>query len=632
MAQPTPPPQPSLGSNNPFRRKSTPAASGSIAPTLPNADSDIPVAASPALPTGNDFWNHLQGESTRPSQPPPTTSFQKPKVVKKVRVQSPPPSSPESGGGQKRVVEDSESDDDSDSDSVESIERLDPFTVASAAGSAGETANREEVVIPISTYGTPPPNPFQSTARDLQSSGTPGSGGAKGGLDVNAFGRLLLTGQTGGAPPASQHIAHQMLIGGADSGSNPTTAASSISRQSSISDPPQHHLSQDHTPRTSHEISEHEAEDEKQGLISRASTLQPAPTILRKKPPPPSSRHGKLIRPESSQSSTPPNNRTTPLASPTPRDINKPLPFSPEVEETANIFDHSAAGKVPEPRPPTPPPPSSSGGSSSRKPAPPAPRRQPHRQQSSSSAVITPNQDEHDSSTRRSSLDSVRSRSSSLRMSVSQAPPPAPPPRRHVGHGRGPSFGCSVPPHNSAISPGGSESFAAESPLSGVPVVSTPPQLSGSGTPDGAAVSSGSSVNMHHLNSKLSPPPPPPARNLSVRGAKRPVSLSERKGSGSGSGLKSPPPPVPKHRGEGLRSGSTGSLGSFPSQQTPQRVDDRSVEVGGGQAGDGGGQPVDILADLTRLQREVDALRAGLVLQDGIAGAGVDGVGGGRGR
>ncbi|KAK3990951.1 hypothetical protein QBC44DRAFT_59636 [Cladorrhinum sp. PSN332] len=610
MAQPK---QPSLGSNNPFRRKAVPAvASGSSAPPPPptfpdaDADADTPAAAPAALPSGDEFWNHLQGGLSRPSQPPPTTSFQKPKVVKRVRVQSPPPSSPESAGGPRRVEEDSASNADSDSESVESAERLDPFTGASAAGPGAETWTREEVVIPISTYGTPPPNPFQSTARDLQSSGTPGSGGAKAGLDVNAFGRLLLTGQTGGTAPAAQHIAHQMAMGVADPASNTTTDASSESRQSSIFDPPR--LSQDHTPRTSHEVSEQEAGDEKQGLIARtpSSSLQPAPTILRKKPPPPSSRHGKLIRPESSQPS--PSTSRTPITSPTPRDINKPLPFSPEVEETANIFDHSAAGKVPEPRPPTPPQPS-------KKPAPPAPRRQPHRQQSSSSSAtaLTPNLDDHDSLTRRSSVDSVRSRSSSLRVSLSHAvPPPAPPPRRPAGHGRGLSSSLSSPPPPPLTSPGGTESYSAETPLSGLgvmnaSVVNTPPQISGGGTPDGTATAgSGSiSVNMHHLHSKLSPPPPPPARNLSVRTGtgRRPVSLSERKGSGSG--LKSPPPPVPKHRGE---VGGAGSVGS--------------VKTGGGGGGGGGDaeQSVDILADLTRLQREVDALRAGLVVEDGVGG------------
>ncbi|KAK4231990.1 hypothetical protein QBC38DRAFT_465085 [Podospora fimiseda] len=561
MAQPTPPP-PSLGSNNPFRRKT--------------------VATSSTAASGSGSVSSAQ----LPPPPPPPTSFQKPKVVKRVRVQSPPPSSPESAGGMQRVRKDeSESDDDSESDSD------------------SDSVDKNEVVIPISTFGTPPPNPFQSTARNLQSSGTPGSGGTKGGLDVSAFERLLLTGQTGGTTPAAQHIAHQMVMGGADVATASNTAGDATS------------ISQDHTPWMSHEISEREVEDEKLGLITPTSpALQPAPTILRKKPPPPSSRHGKLIRPEASKPSQP-TNRTT-LTLPTPRDINKPLPFSPEVEETTNIFDHSAAGKVPEPRPPTPPQPS-------KRPAPPAPapRRQPHRQQSSlsSGTAATPKPDDHDSFTRRSSMDSVRSRSSSLRVSVSHAvPPPAPPPRRPAaGHGRGLSNSISSPPPPSLTSPGGSDSLSAlETPLSGLGIISggvvgTPPQLSGSGTPDGGIVGSGSSsVNMYHLHSKLSPPPPPPARNLSVRAGKRPMSTSERKGSGTGSGtgLKSPPPPVPKHREEVGRATSVGSFKSSGGEEVVVNVQ---------------GQSVDILADLTRLQMEVDALRAGLVNnQEGGMGQG----------
>jgi len=150
-------------------------------------------------------------------------------------------------------------------------------------------------------------------------------------------------------------------------------------------------------------------------------------------------------------------------------------------------------------------------------------------------------------------------------------------------------------------------------------VASTPPQISGAGTPDSIGTGASSTVNLNYLNSKLSPPPPPPARNTSVRSGagKRPSAsgnpAGERKTS-RGS-LKSPPPPVPRHRGE---LGRTASVGSVHSQE--QKVDGSEVvgSLGNGQAvgGDDGGQSpsADILADLTRLQREVDELRAGLVV------------------
>lgn len=126
-------------------------------------------------------------------------------------------------------------------------------------------------------------------------------------------------------------------------------------------------------------------------------------------------------------------------------------------------------------------------------------------------------------------------------------------------------------------------------------------------------------MNLHYLHSKLSPPPPPPARNTSVRSGagKRPLSSGDPAGERKGSrgSLKSPPPPVPRHRGE---LGRTGSVGSVHSQE--HKVDGAEVvgSPGNGQAvgGDDDGQSpsADILADLTRLQKEVDELRAGLVV------------------
>ncbi len=93
-----------FGSNNPFRRKQQ-AEPGAAAPPPPSVSTADVVELNPVfdsatpspLPTGDQFRSQLRS-LPQSVQPPPKTSFQKPKVVKKVRVQSPPPSSPESAG------------------------------------------------------------------------------------------------------------------------------------------------------------------------------------------------------------------------------------------------------------------------------------------------------------------------------------------------------------------------------------------------------------------------------------------------------------------------------------------------------------------------------------------------------
>ncbi|KAK4192228.1 hypothetical protein QBC35DRAFT_244128 [Podospora australis] len=720
MAQP-----PSFSSNNPFRRKAPVAP----APASPAADtsSSIPVvppyidgeaisttARTPdvafppgVLPTGDQFWSQLR-DVPRPAQPPPSTSFQKPKVVKKVRVQSPPPSSPESAGAAARrypaVAYNGYDDDDSSStSSVDTDEQLDPFT---SARSSAEELGRQENAQPLPST-RPPLNTFPQALRDSELSQGSETGTPKGSLDVDAFRRLLLTGQASSGPSQGMRIAHQIAP-------TPTsTETSSISRQS-ISDAP---LQTQDTPRTSHEISEQEGEDEQQRLITgsrTAATLQPAPTILRKKPPPPSSRHGKLIQPEAKTDGTGKDSLertspriTTPLVSPsrstkppTSSDINKPLPPAPSrplaEEEVSNVFDREAAGKIPEPsiiqpglnivqpysspRPPTPPNASHSTTAAAPnitparpagKPAPP-PRRQPHgRSESKAGSTSLAHSDDPDPSTRRSSLDSTRSRSSSLRVSIHA---PAPPPPRRPQQRTGGSFSSSIGSPGSEknissdpIVPTGDLFHPISSPLSGggggslgLNLTATPPQLSESNTPINSAglgtltpVISNAANNsaqyaqnqglggvnlntINHLHSKLSPPPPPPARNSSVR-VKRPTSgtldpgqVPRRTGSSS---YKEPPPPVPQHRNRG--GSGTGSGAS-----SIRKVSDASIAgVSGGvvaepspspgqstpaptlESASSGGEGVDILADLTRLQREVDALRLGLQATQGPGAA-----------
>ncbi len=685
MAQP-----PSLSSNNPFRRK-PPIPSEASAPPPPFPETEASTLApedAPALPSGDRFRNHLQALS-HPSQPPPATSFQKPKVVKKVRVQSPPPSSPESAGVPDRFPLDD--DDDESSSSVDTDDQIEPFGYASSTGSARWS---DKGVAPQSTLShQPPPNPFQKTLRDLEvgltgpSQDSSTAPGARNTLDVDAFKRLLLTGQAGGsgapqaaAPQTAQQTAQPLL----PSGDAASTADTSSTSRQSIFDAIQ---AVQETPRTSHEVSEHEAEDDRRGLISSSqSSLQPAPTILRKKPPPPSSRHGKLIKvgagseakgtPGVAQPASPSSGLTysasIPLSSPPrqisspPSDFNKPLPpapkKSPAEEDTDSVFDREAAGKVPEleiqpglniimpPRPPTPPnvphttpnPPVATS-QPTRKPAPP-PRRQPHgRSESRTVPSVTGSlrQDDTDPPIRRSSIDSTRSRSSSLRVSV-HAPAPPPPPRR-------PSHATRVP--TSLTSPGvaspGSEktlSAVEQSPLV-APIVASPPPLDD--TPTSASASSSTVDNpaispriissppplalnhyshpqsqsqpqpplsqQPHVHPKLFPPPPPPARNPSVRAKKRPVSLVPRRESGNSVAPPQPPPP-PRRRGSS-RASLDGPGSGLGSTRLDVVVDGHGpTDIGGlveepVQEPETASAAVDILADLGALQREIDALR-----------------------
>ena len=660
----------SFNSNNPFRRKA-PASSAPPAPPLdlpPFDEFDTPPnptpETAPALPPADRFRNELQTLSTS-NHPPPATSFQKPKVVKRVRVQSPPPSSPDSPDASVRFppvgLDDDESSSSSSSD--ETDEQYDPFAHASAAGSA-DVSDREDVAQPMPVY-RPPPNPFQKTLRDLEvgvvePGERPASAPAtRAALDVGAFGRLLLTGQTGTAPSTLN---------------SPPVPSNDSTGVPGVSSPPRQHILDAlqivrETSQTSGETSE--VDDERRGLVSRSQTsLQPAPTIVKKKPPPPSSRHGKLIKPDGAEpplSSPTRRAATMPLASPsrksppTPSDLHKPLPAppqrSPREKDAESVFDREAAGKAPEVEiqpglniiMPTSPPSAASQANPSapastpqppKKPVPP-PRRQPHgRSESrvaSSAASILTQQDDTDTSLRRSSFDSTRSRSSSLRVSVHA---PAPPPPRRTSQQNTRNVGAATPispplstgevavavvvaaaepspltgAHTLSASPA-PIGDAVVSPPSTIPppavaavptIVPTPGPLVITGTPAPTAAPGPTATPAPQgpittpgppTTGKLIPPPPPPARNASVRAKKRPVStigvlsspqvnggLLSRKSSGNG---KEPPPPVPRHR---ERAVSTDGVAVAPSA------------ADGGAAGG-------LLADLSALQREVDALR-----------------------
>lgn len=622
----------SFGSHNPFRRRTTTttctavnadsgaATASSISSS--NAHSD-PAASPPAhhLPSSSDFARALSS-LPKTDAPPPPVSFARKKPVKKVRVQSPPPSSPESASHEhtypKYPLPPRDPDEDSSiasaTDDEANGEKEDPFQNEapplpqdalagfgiSGTGLGGMGGLGIQTQLQPYTGRGPPPNPFHKTLEDMerdikegaQASADQASAAGKTGMDVEAFKRLLLTGQ---GPPSQA----------GDAGS--TTETSSTSRQS-ISDathPPQE------TPRTSHEVSEPEVDEDKRSLLSTPKSQR---TGSRKKPPPPpATRHGRLIKMElkerdaytapalerRSSAGYPPSSPTSPrpTSSGSPTDVNKPLPPPPsraEDDAKDSIFDKESAGKVPEldidpdadvvppPRPPTPPNASHSSStpvqnpqtstSAQRKPAPP-PRRQGHGRSES-------NVQEEETTPPRSSLESQRSRSSSIRLSL--AAPAPPPPRRHPsgsGHRQSPSF-SSPGYQNSLTSPAGPTS---------------------PGSDDAGAA-------------KLSPPPPPPPqRNTSLRrGAGSSFARAPAKGSGSGA---APPPPPPRTRGSSKGSVDGPGLARTMSGDSVRRVSGGGVapvaeESDGIDAGVSDDAVRAMLADLDALQREVDAARA----------------------
>ncbi|KAI0427873.1 hypothetical protein F5Y09DRAFT_15382 [Xylaria sp. FL1042] len=654
-----------FGSNNPFRRKQG---------ASPNSTS--PSDSASGLGLGSSFGIDGLQDSSAPTATtrPPFTTFrsaapenkrrdeeeqpvqQKPKkIIKKVRVQSPPPSSPEDAVPVTRFPAlepfDDDDDDDSTSESSKSNGQVDdPF-------GAGEVDPDSKLASepPLPQI---PPNPFARTLQDIERRGQahdantadPATGASKGSLDVDSFKRLLLTGYAN-LPQLNQTAT--------DSAGNPSRTApspgalpdaasatdtSSISKQSIFD-------ALHETPRTSHEISESEASEERKGVLPTSPLAAVPSASARKKPPPPSSRHGKLIKielgadsnsrdvkpaasskglePVSPSGATPrkvSSESGTPLHSPQgTTDINKPLPAPPlrasGDEDVESPFDREAAGKVPEafaelqahPRPPTPPPTTrnrsgSQTSTQSRKPAAPPPRR--HGRSDSKIPPINPTGTDEDPP--RSSLESTRSRAESLRVNANPEKPsfaPAPPPPRRPGHGRQGSFFANV--NHGGPSPGVSPSMSEKERTqwgSGITPMPSPGI-----TPGHSQSLTAISAGLNGQN-KHSPPPPPPTRKQSTR---RPPSVRSMESSNGPTPSRkvsrekdsgAPPPPPPRARGsgrsaldasalsgEGARKGSVGSLSTGNGSTTPTVTDN-------GRNGD------EILADLDALQREVDEL------------------------
>lgn len=400
-------------------------------------------------------------------------------------------------------------------------------------------------------------------------------------LDVDAFKQLLLTGNTSALPlsvpstPPTHLNADQWNQGNhGDSSSN--TDASSISRQSIFEPHPEAAVD---TPRTSHEVSISDNEQDDLAVVSFANAMR-----TRRLTPIP--RHGKISRVQgpltvsfidptlslSSFDSTSTSYRNEPgfpSIRPT-TDLNKPLPLtpssqSPEQEPTTTGLPMKCV--------PANQPPEAGGLSVTQKRSPPAPplaRRHSQLRSQNTSSTQERYVAHQEGRQAQSNLSSDLLSTSPLK------PPPPPPPRRK-------DSGQSLP-------------FVDYAPgLSKVPVTKVPAEQ----TLDRPTV-------------KVQPvkPPRPPTRTPSVSSIKRPARIS----SGAPSTAMAPPPPPPRRRGSSQSSltdpGPSGeyrrtSIESYRGEPTTslvnQSIPESSTEL---EARSG-----NVLADLSALQREVDALR-----------------------
>lgn len=532
-----------LPSSNPFRRKGPPIATSTSAAPVPAAAINHVAYLQADIPPGSADFENIDIPK---------------KITKKVRVQSPPPLSPSIPDSTSTIGEETYS---ISAKPPTPIPRDDdPFDSTSS-----DTSDDEEVQQPIKA----PANPFSKTLEMMEHPERGGQAAAptnitspgRASMDVEAFKRLLMTGDSGLGTPTGQSASQAHIIH-ALGGDGSSTDTSSVSRQS-IFEPVQE--AHPESPRTSHEISE--PEDERRGLATEFHSL----TLGRKAPPPPSSRHGKLIKvelrddPKIVQSPPTPGSITSPtFFNSSPRsltdpsrsqtDLNKPLPPAPNrashESERESVFDKEAAGKTPEP----PSPSSSIRKKSAPAPAPPITRRHSQLVHSSKSTQgepgrLSPKAEEGtDTPTRKDN----RPRSDSAR-----APPP-PPARRPAVRGSS---------HHGPLNSPSAISLPAPSSSRGLSRAGRPPSVL--------------SMDLSYdKRASMAPPPPPPrhGRRISIDGQSPGES---RRTSG-------------EHPRRSIESARRGSASSSIREES-------NLESNVGRP--------DIMADLSALQREIDALR-----------------------
>ncbi|KAL6877439.1 hypothetical protein HDV57DRAFT_510430 [Trichoderma longibrachiatum] len=507
--------------------------------------------------------------------PPPTTTFRdenvppaavqntavdasKAKVVKKVRVLSPPPRTPESPEWTNSYFG-------SAATAPAYAPEQDPFNnvdndwdEASAAAAAVPLSQPPVTAVetqrPVNTVANPFSKKKAQDAADSRDSKEDAreegevlkaAQSARRSLNVDSFKRLLMTGAT--SPPSSplptDSFEHEP-----------------VDRPRPVSMPPP---------------------------AREASAAASAHKEKKAPPPPPSSRHGKVIKPVPAQSPSGTGSAfTSPKEKPAEAVAHPIEPSRPALSRessassgssTSSSSSASVSDEVVEME--THPPaftaspdhidtPISPPISSAKKPVPvPPPRRQPR---SEAKTTTGPDVQENDPPPR-SSMDSISSRSNSVRHGANAPAPP--PPRRTTSGSRQPATS-----HSSTLI--------------------HPPDMD---TPRSSSESA----------SRPMAPPPPPTRNPSTR---RPQSLyglesSHRRVLGEIKPRDAvvPPPPPSRIRGSSQSSADGRSArASLDSARKPRSSADEFGELGDAQYA---GQTVDILADLESLQREVDALR-----------------------
>ncbi|CAG8955007.1 hypothetical protein HYFRA_00008697 [Hymenoscyphus fraxineus] len=538
-------------SSNPFRRK---------APSIISAYPENPSLPSPA--------QIAYQEADPPPRSPIVQTIDHPqKITKKVRVQSPPPSSPSAPNSASTIGENSYAPSNIPQTRQVQQDGEDPF------GSVTSDTSEDEAV---GNTRKAPPNPFSRTLETMEQSARGGQGQVapsvtnpgRASLDVDAFKRLLMTGSAGLdlQMPSPLNPAQAARLGDGGSGSTDT---SSISRQSIFEAPPGAHPE---SSRTSHELSE--LDDDVQDLTSGNHSS----AMGKKAPPPPSSKHGRLLRlelrddPPLSNLSSP----TTPSSTffqpkllpirqpPLQTDLNKPLPPSPRPashdSDPESIFDKESAGKTPEPP--------STSVSIRRKtpPAPPITRRlsllaSDSKLGRSNSARLPSKVDEEERAMFESTEDG-RPRSGSGRV-------PPPPPSRRPASLRASSHPLSLSPSPSTMS----------------------------------------------LPAPVPAPIPPPTRGPSTRktSSGRPPSVRSLEPQPNSKRASVVPPPPPPRAGRIHAEAQTTGIprivsgeNSRPSIESHESTLSYQAHIGPNEDKAGGH---DIIADLTALQREIDALR-----------------------
>ncbi|KLJ08291.1 hypothetical protein EMPG_16276 [Blastomyces silverae] len=390
-------------------------------------------------------------------------------------------------------------------------------------------------------------------------------------MDVDAFTRMLMTGKTGGAGKEPVSAARQPLQptqGPAISDSSSNTDTGSTSKRP-IFEP--RNLPRIETPRTSHELSTSEADDERRKLA--AALPKPAE---RPKPPPPKTRRGKPINPNTGQTSplvglasfTSPNHRSASPASLSSRsfteqesgDVNKPLPHPP-VDNSFLSVSPEQASQDSENLSPLP--------HQKRPPTPPLARR--HSQMKPSNPRLSRNNSARHSMPPTNIINNSTTASSIHSPSPLKSPPP-PPSRRKDRESSAFSSSDTPPllPHErrQASSRPRSDSRDDTSDKSSLRSVET-----------------ASTISNKRASQHGPPRPPPPRRGGGSRASldeSRPVLLGATDSSTARIDMKD---------AEDAKSGAPG----IPSQSQSQSQSQSHA--------------VDILADLTRLQKEVDDLR-----------------------